>query len=176
MMNSLYIARSGLDASKYSVDVTSNNIANQNTEGYIKRVVNTSEINYANSNEVGSGVSFDGVTRTTSDYLYDKLISQNSLASYYSQQDSVLSGLETTFSETDSAGLSTTLSNFFSSLETLRSSSSSLVNQNDFSTQAQTLVDNLKSLNDSVDETFSSTQKELQTQVSNEVLNWAVEL
>ena len=44
MMNSLYIARSGLDASKYSVDVTSNNIANQNTEGYIKRVVNTSEI------------------------------------------------------------------------------------------------------------------------------------
>lgn len=178
MMNSLYIARSGLDASKYSVDVTSNNIANQNTEGYIKRVVNTSEINYANSNEVGSGVSFDGVTRTTSDYLYDKLISQNSLASYYSQQDSVLSGLETTFSETDSAGLSTTLSNFFSSLETLRSSSSSLVNQNDFSTQAQTLVDNLKSLNNSIDETFSSTQKELQTQVDsvNNILKQIVSL
>lgn len=178
MMNSLYIARSGLDASKYSVDVTSNNIANQNTEGYIKRVVNTSEINYVNSNEVGSGVSFDGVTRTTSDYLYDKLISQNSLASYYSQQDSVLSGLETTFSETDSAGLSTTLSNFFSSLETLRSSSSSLVNQNDFSTQAQTLVDNLKSLNDSIDETFSSTQKELQTQVDsvNNILKQIVSL
>lgn len=178
MMNSLYIARSGLDASKYSVDVTSNNIANQNTEGYIKRVVNTSEINYTNSNEVGSGVSFDGVTRTTSDYLYDKLVSQNSLASYYSQQDSVLSGLETTFSETDSAGLSTTLSNFFSSLETLRSSSSSLVNQNDFSTQAQTLVDNLKSLNDSIDETFSSTQKELQTQVDsvNNILKQIVSL
>ena len=178
MMNSLYIARSGLDTSRYSVDITSNNIANENTEGYVKRVINTSEINYVDGNEIGSGVSFDGVTRTTSDYLYDKLISQNSLASYYEQEDSILSDLEITFSETDSAGLSTTLSNFFDSLETLRSDSSSLINQNEFSTQAQALVDNLNSLNSSIDETFENIQNELETQVDsvNNILKQIVTL
>ena len=43
MINALYIAKSGLDTSRYSVEVTSNNIANENTTGYVKRVVNTSE-------------------------------------------------------------------------------------------------------------------------------------
>lgn len=42
MINSLYTAKSGLTTSKYSVDVTSNNIANENTTGYVKRTVNTS--------------------------------------------------------------------------------------------------------------------------------------
>lgn len=178
MMNSLYIARSGLDASRYSVDITSNNIANENTEGYVKRVANLSEINYVNGNEIGSGVSFDGVTRTTSDYLYDKLVSQNSLASYYEEVDSILSNVETIFSETDSAGLSITLSNFFDSLETLRGNSSSLINQNELSTQAQSLVDNLKSLNESIDETLTNTQKELQTQIDevNNILKQIVSL
>lgn len=112
MINSLYIAKTGLSTSKYSVDVTSNNIANENTEGYVKRTVNTSEINLTGS-EIGNGVSFDSVTRSTNAYLYDKLVSQSSLASYYEEQDSILSSVEIMFSETESTGFSTTLSSFF---------------------------------------------------------------
>lgn len=165
MINSLYIAQSGLSTSRYSVDVTSNNIANENSEGYVKRVVNTSEINYTNSNQIGSGVSFDGVTRTTSDYLYDKLISQNSLASYYEQEDSILSELEIIFSETDDSGFSTRLSDFFDSLESLRSDSTNLIYQNEVSTQALAIVNDLNRLNNSINETIKNTIEQLENQV-----------
>lgn len=164
MINSLYIAQSGLSASQYSVDVTSNNIANENTEGYVKRVVNTSETNDL-QDDIGNGVSFDPVTRSTNSYLYDKLVSQSSLSSYYDQENSTLSEVETMFSETETSGLSTTLSNFFDSIESLRTNSSSSIYQNEVSTQAQMLVDNLQSLNSGLDDTLNSTIDQFKDQV-----------
>ncbi len=164
MINSLYIAQSGLNTSKYSVDITSNNIANENTEGYIKRVVNTSELSSL-EDDIGNGVSFDGVYRTTSVYLYDKLLSQSSMASYYEQENSILSNLEIMFSETETSGLSTTLSSFFNSIESLRTDSSNLIYQNELSTQAQNLVDGLQSLNEDIEDSFQTAIEQLQDQV-----------
>lgn len=164
MINSLYIAQSGLNTSKYSVDVTSNNIANENTEGYIKRVVNTSELSSL-EDDIGNGVSFDGVYRTTSVYLYDKLLSQSSMSSYYEQENSILSNLEIMFSETETSGLSTTLSSFFNSIESLRTDSSNLIYQNELSTQAQNLVDGLQSLNEDIEDSFQTAIEQLQDQV-----------
>lgn len=165
MLSSLYIGKSGLDASRYSVEVASNNISNENTEGYIKRVVNTSELSNL-EDDIGNGVSFDGVSRSANQYLYDKLVSQNSQESYYIQENSILSNIETMFSETDSTGLSVTLSDFFSTLESLRSDSSNIIYQNQFSTQAENLVNELKSLNDNLDETINSLDEQLSDQVS----------
>lgn len=164
MINSLYIAKSGLYTSKYSVDVTSNNIANENTNGYVKRLVNTSELPELESN-IGNGVSFDGVTRNTSVYLYDKLVSQSSMASYYEQENSTLSNLEIMFSETETSGFSTTLNNFFNSIESLRADSTNLIYQNELSTQAQTLVDGLQSLTGELEDSFKTTIQQLEDQV-----------
>jgi flagellar hook-associated protein 1 FlgK len=164
MINSLYIAQSGLTTSRYSVDVTSNNIANENTQGYIKRVVNTSETTDS-QDDIGNGVSFDSVTRSSSDYLYDKLVSQSSLSSYYNQEDSTLSEIEIMFNETESGGLSTTLSNFFDSIESLRSNLTNSIYKNEVSTQAEMLVDNLQSLNSGLDDTFNSTIEQFEDQV-----------
>ena len=177
MINSLYIAKSGLDASKYSVDVTSNNIANENTDGYVKRVVNTSELSSLEDN-IGNGVSFDGVTRTTNSYLYDKLVAQSSLASYYEQEDSILSSIEIMFDEADDSGFSTTLSNFFNSIESLREEPTNLIYQNELSTQSQLLVNNLQSLNSDLDDTLESLNTQLQEQVNsvNDILEQIVYL
>lgn len=164
MIDSLYIAKSGLNTSRYSVDVTSNNIANENSDGYIKRVVNTSELSTLES-DIGNGVSFDGVTRSASVYLYDKLVSQGSLSSYYKQEDSILANLEIMFSETESSGFSTTLNNFFNSIESLRSDSTNLIYQNDLSTQSSLLVDSLQSLNTELEDTFKTTIEQLEDQV-----------
>lgn len=177
MINSLYIAKSGLNASKYSVDVTSNNIANENTDGYVKRVVNTSELSSLEDN-IGNGVSFDGVTRTTNSYLYDKLVAQSSLASYYEQEDSILSSIEIMFDEADDSGFSTTLSNFFDSIESLREEPTNLIYQNELSTQSQLLVNNLQSLNSDLDDTLESLNTQLQEQVNsvNDILEQIVYL
>lgn len=164
MINSLYTAQSGLNTSKYSVDVTSNNIANENTEGYVKRVVNTSELSSLDD-DIGNGVSFDGVTRTTSVYLYNQLVAQNSQASYYEQEDSILSNIEIMFSETEETGFSTTLSEFFDSVESLRSDPNSLVYKNELSNQSELLVDGIKSLYTSLEESQDDTRSLLNDQV-----------
>ena len=53
--------------------------------GYKKRVVQTSELSSLESN-IGNGVSFDGVIRRTSPYLYSQVLNQSSYSSYYTQQ------------------------------------------------------------------------------------------
>lgn len=165
MINSLYIAKTGLSTSKYSVDLTSNNIANENTNGYIKRVINTSEI-HNSGDMIGSGVSFDGLTRSTNDFLYDKFISQTSLASYYNQKNSILSNTEVMFDESNSSnGFSTTLNNFFNSLESLRGEPVNTIYQNQLSTQSQLMVDSLKSLNTGLSDTINNLGSQLQDQV-----------
>jgi flagellar hook-associated protein 1 len=177
MINSLYIGRSGLDAAKYSVDVTSNNIANENTEGYVKRVINTSELTTL-EDDIGNGVSFDSVTRSTSVYLYDKLVSQDSLSSYYEAEDSILSNIEMMFSETENTGFSSTLSNFFDSLETLRGDPTNLIYKNDFSSQAEFVVEGIQSLNEDLKDTLASTKLQLVDEVDtvNNILERIVSL
>ncbi|MFA9240368.1 MAG: flagellar basal body protein [Candidatus Paceibacteria bacterium] len=44
MLGTLNVSQTGLNAAKILVENVSNNIANQNTEGYKKRVVQVSEI------------------------------------------------------------------------------------------------------------------------------------
>ena len=177
MINSLYIGRSGLDAAKYSVDVTSNNIANENTDGYIKRTVNTSELTTL-EDDIGNGVSFDSVTRSTSVYLYDKLVSQDSLSSYYEAEDSILSNVEMMFSETENTGFSSTLSNYFDSVETLRGDPTNLIYKNDFSSQSEFVVDGIQSLNENLNETITSTRAQLEDDVKtvNNILEQIVSL
>lgn len=165
-MNSLYTAQTGLNTARYSVDTTSNNLANENTQGYKKRVVETSEISLLNSGQTGHGVSFDGVTRSTSEYLYQQLVNQSSLQSYYEQEDSILSNIEMMFSESDTSGFSITLSNFFDSIETLRAEPDNLIYQNELSTQADTLVSSLQTLYGNLEEIQESSLELLNDQVS----------
>ncbi|MAC82847.1 MAG: flagellar hook-associated protein FlgK [Arcobacter sp.] len=165
MMDSLYTAKSGLSVARSAVDVTSNNIANENTEAYKKRTVDVSEISSLEDN-IGNGVSFDGVTRTTNEYLYTQLTQQNSLMEYYNQEDLTSSNIETMFSETDSSGLSITISDFFNDLESLRSDPNSSIYQEQLESQSETLVNNLSSLYEELDEIETSTYSLLEDQVS----------
>lgn len=164
-MNSLYTAKSGLYTSRLQIDVTSNNIANENTDGYVKRTSLTSEIdNYEDS--VGNGVSFDGVSRSTNQYLYTQLVNQTSKQSYYEQQDSTLSQIEIMFEETDSSGLSTTLSDFFNAIESLRTTPSSAVYESEVESQSELLINSLQNLYSNLEDLEESVSSQLEDQVS----------
>lgn len=177
MIDSLYTAKSGLSVARSAVDVTSNNIANENTEAYKKRTVDVSEISSLEDN-IGNGVSFDGVSRTTNEYLYTQLTQQNSLMEYYNQEDLISSNIETMFSETDSSGLSITIGDFFNDLESLRSDPNSSVYEQQLESQSELLVNNISSLYEELDEIESSTYTLLEDQVSsiNDILEEIVYL
>ncbi len=164
MMDSLYTAQSGLFTSRYAIENTSNNIANENTEGYKKRVSMTSELSSLEDN-IGNGVSFDGVSRTTNQYMYNQILSQTSQQEYYSSEDELLSQIELIFSETDTSGLSVTINNYFQSIENLRSNPSSETYKSDFENQSEILTSSMQSLYSDLESIEENTSSQLNDEV-----------
>lgn len=163
-MDSLYTAQSGLFTSRYAIEVTSNNIANENTDGYKKRVSLSSELDTLESS-VGNGVSFDGVDRITNQYLFNQLLSQSSTQSYYETEDSTLSQIEIYFQETDDSGFSIVLSDYFESIENLRSSPSNETYKAALESQGELLVSSIQELYTDLEELENSLSSQLEDEV-----------
>jgi flagellar hook-associated protein 1 FlgK len=106
VLNSLYVAQSGLTAARVSVENVSNNLANENTPGYKRRVLQLSEMAQMDSQFVGRGVNVGSSYRITSQYMYDKLSSENSKSNYYEKLTNMFSSVEAIFSETKNSGFS----------------------------------------------------------------------
>jgi len=161
MINSLFTAQSGLKVSQSAIDNISNNIANQNTEGYKKRVSNISEMSSLNSVNITRGVKLDGISRITNEYMYNNLISMQSKESYYTYSSDVLRDIESIFYETDDSGLSSELNMFFQSIENLRSDPTNSIYKNDVSTNGSNLVDTISNLYEDLEREQDTTKTTL---------------
>ncbi len=144
MLGTLSVSQTGLNASKYAIDSVGNNQANANTAGYKKRVVSLSEIGQVNGLMTGRGVYFDGVFRVTSQYMYDKMISESSKDNYYTKMSNLIGGVESVFKETAESGFSADLNRYYQSLENLRTNPNSEIYKSELKRNGQILVDSLK--------------------------------
>ena len=165
MLNSLNVAQTGLAAARISVENTMNNISNANTEGYKKRVVETSELAHADDRLWGRGVAVGDTVRITSQYLYDNIVKQNSKENYQSELSFMLENVEAVFQETDEAGLSFDLDNYFQSIESLRANPNNEVYKNQLELSGQLIVDDLNRLYDGIEEQEKLFQNELDTSI-----------
>ena len=165
MLKSLNVAHTGLTAARVSVENISNNIANENTPGYKKRVLQLSEVAQMDSQFVGRGVSVGSAYRVTSQYMYDKLLSENSKSNYNEKLTNMLSSVEAVFSETTNSGFSNDLSAYFQSVENLRSNPNSLVYRNELKSKGTILADSLSNLYTAVQKQQSDEKDELKTNI-----------
>lgn len=121
-------ARSGLTAAQAGLDVTGNNIANLSTEGYSRQIVDQSAtyitstadrlanaMPYAN----GVGVTIDGISQARSSFLDLRFRDSTSEDSVNQKTLSVLTDIESIFDETQTNGLSATVEDFYTQLQTL---------------------------------------------------------
>src|SRR5574344_1698995 len=135
ILSTMGIARESLSVSEAAIHVVSNNISNMNTDGYAReKVVLSPEVNYtplSSSNASGQaysgiGVTIEAVKRSTDSYLLAYYRQQNSQNSYYSEYKTVATSVEDMTNElTDSSGLSTAFTNFYSAANTLNSNPTS---------------------------------------------------
>lgn len=165
MLSTLSVSQSGLNAAKTAVENISNNIANENTPGYKKRVVQVSELAQMDSQFAGRGVGVDGVYRITSQYMYDKLISENSKVSYYDKLSSMLGSVESIFKETIDSGFTADLNRYYQSVENLRANPSSQVYKTALQNQGKILVESLQNLYSGVEKQQANEKKELYANV-----------
>lgn len=165
MLGSFNVSLTGLNAAKTAVENVSNNIANENTAGYKKRVVQLSEIEQTNSTFTGRGVKTASAYRITSQYMYDKLISENTKLNYQTKLSSMLGNVESIFKETIDSGVSANLNRYYQSVENLRSNPSSQVYKTALQSEGRVLVESLKNVYTSIENQQKSEKKELYTNV-----------
>ena len=146
MLNSINVASSGLSAAREQVENVMNNIANENTPGYKKRVVNINEAEQVDGRITGRGVSVGDISRVTNVYVYDNLTGEKSKQAQYDELSVLLADIESVFYETEDSGFSADLDRYFQSIEDLRSNPSNEIYKNNLRNQGQILVDDLQTL------------------------------
>lgn len=173
MLNSLYIAQTGLSTSRVSLENVTNNIANENTPGYKKRVVDVSEIGHITENSTGRGSMAGSVMRATSDYLYSNLMDETTKEAYYNEMSTLLAEVESIFQETEDAGLSKTIDKYFQAIEDLNSNREDAVFINNYITQANALVSDLQRVYGAIEDREANTFESVKLDVEevNSILN-----
>jgi len=117
----LGIGKSGLFASKKSLEVTGHNLSNVNTEGYSRQKVMQSTaipISHGGFTQ-GTGVKVDGVNRVNDEFINKRLNNALSSNKFYEARSENLDQIESIFNEIDSEGLNQILNRFFNSFREL---------------------------------------------------------
>lgn len=118
---SLEIGKRSLIASKIALDLTSNNIANVNTEGYSRRVASTSETDpLATGNGfIGTGVLIDKIKNYREDFFDKEIRATSSRKSGFDKDTEVLQRIQAILAEPSDLGINELVSDFLNQFEDL---------------------------------------------------------
>jgi flagellar hook-associated protein 1 len=111
----LNIATTALNAQQYGMGVTAQNIANVNTEGYSRQnpvLVAKQPLMYGGL-LLGRGVDTEQVTRSSDQFIENKLMQEKSNMSSSSEMEKYMQVLEGFFNEDSGTSISTMLSDFW---------------------------------------------------------------
>jgi len=165
MLNTLNVSQTGLNAARTAVENVSNNIANENTPGYKKRIVQLSEIEQMDSRFTGRGVNASESYRVVSQYMYDKILEENSKLEFYNKTSTMLGGIEAIFKETDTSGFSKDLNRYLQAVENLRANPNSEVHKTSLQNQGKILVESIQNLYNGIEKQQELEKKELKDNV-----------
>ena len=138
---------SALASDQKALEVTAQNISNQNTDGYSRKVVNWSEADTVNFGGVNLGEGTYATVSSTRDGVLAQSVQQaTDTAAASSARSVALNDLQGVFSlnssGTDGAGIETGISGFFNALNTLSASPSDTSASQAVFSAAQTLAGN----------------------------------
>lgn len=167
MADMLSTGVSGLLAFQRALDTTSHNIANASTDGYSREQV---DLVTRSTTTLGSGWVGTGVDVATVRRLYDELIAgqARNAGSGFQQLDTFstyASRIDNLFSDS-TTGLAATLQNFVSAVQTVATTPSSVPARQVLLSQAQSLVNRLKSYDGSLATINSQINAQLRSEAS----------
>jgi flagellar hook-associated protein 1 FlgK len=122
MLNQLLsIGWSGLNAANAWINVTGNNIANAETEGYSRQYVDQREAVSltAKPGALGMGVTVQQVLRFFDAFLEGSYVDQYTTSSRWNEHDKIMMSLENIFNEANREGVSSAMDNFFKAWQDL---------------------------------------------------------
>lgn len=117
----LEIGKAGLRVYQVATEVTSENIANVNTQGYSRQrvILETAPPTTHNGFPLGSGVKIATVERYYDSLLQKQLVNAETTSGYDTRRSEVLQQVEPIFNEIAQDGLGAAISDFFSAWQDL---------------------------------------------------------
>ncbi|MGL4595176.1 MAG: flagellar hook-associated protein FlgK [Thermoguttaceae bacterium] len=120
LFDSLHMASSAMGASQLGIQVAGQNFTNANTPGYVReQLILEADGNrrLGNGATVGNGVNVNGVVQVIDRFLEERLRNSTSDAISSSTQYQYYTQLETLLGEFESTDLSTSIEDFFNSID-----------------------------------------------------------
>ncbi len=164
LSQALSIAMSGLRANQLGLSLTSSNVANSDTPGYIRKTVNQVQ---TSSGSIGAGVSITGVNRELDLYLQQQIRTEQSGASYADLRSSILSSLQSIYGTPGGTGtLETAFNNLVTAVQGLSTSSDSQSARIGVLNAAQSLTQQLNSMSAGIQSLRSQAESGLNSAVN----------
>lgn len=148
LFTSLQVGNNSLVASQLGLQVTGNNIANANTEGYIRQriVLNSAPPQQLGGLSIGLGVQVTAVVQQIDNFLESQFRSASADLSDAETRESAYLQLESLLGELNETDLSSSLTRFFNSIQDVLNQPENLAVRNLAALQGATLADDIRRL------------------------------
>ena len=163
---SFEIGRRAIHAQQKGAQVTGQNIANANTEGYSRQVVMMKALVPPAAPGVvtppGYGVAISDITRVKSEFYGDQLMKALTSQSYWDRMGQTLGGIEVIFQEPGETGINISLNEFFDAWQELSVNPESFAARISLREQASTLTSVVRDIYKRLDELKFDVEKEVE--------------
>ena len=158
-LNSVFeIGRSGLGIYQTAIEVTGQNIANVNTQGYSRQQVllETAPPSSSNGFPMGSGARIAAIQRTYDGLLQQQMVTAQSTEGNDTTKSNVLQQIEPTFNEVANDGLGAAISNFFGAWQDLTLNPAGSTERQTVLSRAKSMIDNFNSISTTLNNTITA--------------------
>jgi flagellar hook-associated protein 1 FlgK len=171
-LSTLNTARTALSAQQRALDVTAQNIANVNTDGYSRQRAELQSIGastvpafFSVSNNVGGGVNADTVARIRDSFAENRALAEHATSARYTVESSAYAQIEDAFREPGDTGLQTSLTEMWSSWEDLSTATDIPAARRAVLETTATVVGSLQTTRATLDAQWAQTHEDLETLV-----------
>jgi flagellar hook-associated protein 1 FlgK len=164
LSSALATAMSGLRANQAALSITSSNIANAQTAGYVVQSANQVEVA---TDGFGSSVQVTGVNRQLDTFVQNQLRTETSGGGYADQTANILGQLQSVYGTPGGTGtLENAFNNFTSAIQALSTSSGGQTTQVTALSAAQSLAQQLNSTTQGIQALRSNVEQDIGTSVA----------
>jgi flagellar hook-associated protein 1 FlgK len=146
----LNTAKLGLLTQQLALEVTGNNIANVETEGYSRQdvILESNTPRSVSQGQLGTGVRVSGIERVFDQFLFQQILAEGDVTGNFNVRKDVFEQLEVLFNENQGRSLNSELSELFAAFQDLSSNPTGLPERAEVIGRAQSLVSVFNNLGD----------------------------
>lgn len=173
------VVRSGLTANQMALNTVSHNIANANTEGFARQVLNTHAANPdtfpSAPGTIGKGVEMDNVEQIRDEFLDFKYRGEKTKSGEFNALSNTYKTLEAIINEPSDSGVTTVMDEFFGALHELNKAPESLTTRALVRQRAIALTEAVSGMSESFQREQSNLDFEV-TVMANEINGFAKQI